>query len=108
MGSQSAKSDIRQLKRSIEQYPAPHKDALSGGLALLSRVDLRDDLAQINVPTTWLFGRLDSLVPQKAIALISQLQPQARHLVFPKASHAPFVSHFEDFKESLFAELLRY
>jgi pimeloyl-[acyl-carrier protein] methyl ester esterase len=107
MGSQSARSDIRQLKHSIAQYPVPHKTALSGGLALLSDIDLRADLAQITIPTTWFFGRLDSLVPQKAIALIKQYQPTAKHVVMQKASHAPFVSHPDDFIEMLLAEIRR-
>jgi pimeloyl-[acyl-carrier protein] methyl ester esterase len=105
MGSQSAKADIRQLKQSISQYPPPHQQALSGGLSLLSDIDLRHNLTQITAPTTWFFGRLDSLVPQKMIQKLKLLQPLAKHIVIPKASHAPFVSHQEDFLDLLLNEL---
>lgn len=105
MGSQSAKSDIRQLKHAIDQYPLPHKNALSGGLKLLSEVDLRDQLSQISIPTTWFFGRLDSLVPQKVAGLINDLQPEAKQVVMSKVSHAPFVSDLESFSNILLNEL---
>ncbi|TDF36397.1 pimeloyl-[acyl-carrier protein] methyl ester esterase [Alteromonadaceae bacterium M269] len=105
MGSPSAKSDIRQLKQAIGQYPEPAMGALNGGLNLLSTVDLRQELSRIEVPTFWCFGRLDSLVPQKAIEPIQQLQPNAKHLIMHKASHAPFVSHLDGFADILLDEI---
>jgi pimeloyl-[acyl-carrier protein] methyl ester esterase len=105
MGSPSAKSDIQQIRQSIHKYPLPHKDALSGGLEILSEVDLRLQLSRITAPTNWFFGRLDSLVPQKVAGMIKVLQPTAKQMVIQKASHAPFISHLDSFVNLLLDEL---
>ena len=43
------------------------------------------------------FGRLDALVPYKAIAKMSVLNAEFEYQVIDKASHAPFISHKNEF-----------
>jgi pimeloyl-[acyl-carrier protein] methyl ester esterase len=92
LGSPLAKAEIRQLKTIIKHYPAPAITALTGGLKLLSTVDLRTQINLITVPTLRMYGRLDSLVPAAGIEHIQQLQPNANSTIFVDAAHAPFMS----------------
>lgn len=97
LGSESARDDIKQIQHYVQNYPLPSEFALKQGLNLLSETDLRDQLKQIAVPTHRLYGRLDSLVPQQAIAQIEAFHKSTSMQVFPHASHAPFISHPKDF-----------
>lgn len=105
MGSPTVKSDIKHLQQAIMNYPQPAFDALVGGLKLLETVDLREDVATITIPITRIYGRLDSLVPQKVMlrvqALSSKHHDKSNSLVLAQASHAPFISHPEDFRKLL-------
>ncbi|WP_198673603.1 pimeloyl-ACP methyl ester esterase BioH [Algibacillus agarilyticus] len=97
MGSPTAKQDIKTLKQQLLAYPEPHLSALTGGLVILEKADLRNDINKITCPTLRIYGRLDSLVPRKAIKKIQALQPNAAHHIFAHASHAPFISHIDEF-----------
>ena len=101
MGSESAKQDIRNLHAILQQRPLPHADALSIGLDFLGNVDLRNQLHKIEQPFLRLYGRLDSLVSQKSIKDIDKLLFDSEKYIFKKASHAPFISHTEEFLEVL-------
>lgn len=97
MGSETARQDIKQIKALLMQYPAPVETVLSQGLALLNTVDLSAQINQINSPTLRLYGKLDSLVPIKAVDLIQKLHSSSQAFIFAKASHAPFISHPDEF-----------
>lgn len=97
LGSETARQDMKVIKAHIEQFPQPHAHALQNGLKILAETDLRSELERISVPTSRLYGRLDSLVPAQSIELIQQLQPDSEHMIFAKASHAPFISHPQQF-----------
>lgn len=101
LGSPSAKSEIRELKRAISAHSKPSTIALRSGLKLLSTVDLRDQIKTIIAPTLRMYGRLDSLVPADGIESIQRLQPQAESVVFKHAAHAPFMSHPNEWLTSL-------
>ncbi|PPL16050.1 pimeloyl-[acyl-carrier protein] methyl ester esterase, partial [Oceanisphaera arctica] len=93
MGSEHAREDIRQLRESLAEKPAPDPAALAAGLTLLGEVDLRSRLNQLQLPMLRLYGRLDGLVPKKAIALVDALLPHSQSHIEPRASHAAFISH---------------
>ncbi|MCE9944740.1 MULTISPECIES: pimeloyl-ACP methyl ester esterase BioH [Aeromonas] len=97
MGSEHARNDIRQLRHWLAERPAPQLAALEAGLGLLADVDLRDELAGLDLPWLRIYGRLDSLVPKAVIPLLDERYPASRSLVLEKASHAPFISHPEPF-----------
>ncbi len=106
MGSEHAREDIRQLRDSLAEKPAPNPAALAAGLALLGEVDLRARLQQLQLPMLRLYGRLDGLVPKKAIALVDALLPHSQSHVEPRASHAPFISHPDATAEKIRSFLL--
>lgn len=97
MGSRTARDDIKQLKELILSAPAPDATALAKGLELLEREDLRAQWSQLECPVHALFGKLDSLVPFKAIKDIENLGGSPNLEILEKSSHAPFISHPEAF-----------
>ncbi|MDM5091143.1 pimeloyl-ACP methyl ester esterase BioH [Aeromonas bestiarum] len=99
MGSEHARDDIRQLRHWLAERPAPQLAALEAGLGLLADVDLRDALATLSLPWLRVYGRLDSLVPKAAIPLLDERYPASHSLMLEKASHAPFISHPQQFVE---------
>ncbi len=97
MGSPHIRQDLKEIKQLIMQYDTPQQQVLDDSLALLETVDLRQKLSDINIPFLRLYGRLDSLIPKTVIPLVDELAPKSVGHVFAKASHAPFISHAEDF-----------
>lgn len=94
-GAEGAGETLRALKAAIRARPAPRPAALTAGLDLLLNNDLRKALAGLAVPSLWLFGGRDALVPAAAADAVGALAPQARvHRIGP-AGHAPFLSHTE-------------
>ena len=105
LGSATAKADVKHIKSAIEQKPNPSMVALKGGLKILAECDFRSQLAGLQVPTHWMFGKMDSLVPIDMSMQLANIQPQASHVIFAKASHAPFISHPNEFVDELFNNL---
>ncbi|WP_087023323.1 pimeloyl-ACP methyl ester esterase BioH [Thaumasiovibrio subtropicus] len=101
MGSRTARQDIKLLKTAVLDYPQPHPDALQHGLNWLSDIDLRNQLDAINLPWLRMYGRLDGLVPVKVAAELDTEFVHSRSVVFKAASHAPFISHPDEFVEAL-------
>ncbi len=108
LGSPSIRQDIKQLRDLILQYPMPSKTTLEQSLQLLTSEDLRTQLMNIKMPFLRLYGKLDSLVPKAAIEPINTLAPKSDFYIFNKASHAPFISHFNDFILQLTLWLTRH
>ena len=97
LGSQTAKEDIRQLKAAVLSRPQPQLAALTLGLELLENIDLRQSLTALSQPWLRLYGRLDALVPIKTEPVLSAQYPQSQCYIFTDASHAPFMSHLDEF-----------
>ena len=105
MGSSHIKEDIRQIQQLVMAKPLPDRKALEQGLHILASADTRADLAQIKMPFLRMYGKMDSLVPKKVINLVDNLATNSDLVVFDKASHAPFISNFQEFVEHLNAWL---
>ena len=97
MGSPNAKQDIKQVKQAVFSRPAPNQDALATGLSILADIDLRGVLFQLSMPVCRMYGRLDGLVPIKVALDMDALIPHSTKVVFEQASHAPFISHSDEF-----------
>lgn len=101
LGSESAKADIGIIKAAVAGYPDPHPDALAAGIEILKQADLRDRMPEISMPTLRIYGRLDSIVPEKAIPAIEAVHPISDSVLIRKASHAPFISHQAEFVSAI-------
>lgn len=106
MGSPHIRHDIKQISQLVMQHQLPNKTTLDESLALLESCDYRDKLAVIQQPFLRLYGSADSLVPRSVIKQVANLSPSSEQYVFEKASHAPFISHLDDFNRVLTAWLV--
>lgn len=91
LGSASAQEELRELRRHAFERGEPAPAALVDGLALLDRFDARAELARLTVPSLWIAGRRDRLVPAGAMPAAAALAPGATSLVLRDAGHAPFL-----------------
>jgi pimeloyl-[acyl-carrier protein] methyl ester esterase len=84
---------LKRLKSLLRERPDPLPEALQVGLELLKSVDLRAQLSKLDCPTTWIYGKQDTLAPAKASADLRYWLPEATMHVVEGAAHAPFLSH---------------
>ena len=103
LGTETAKQDARLLKSAVLSLDMPSAEVLNGGLEILKTVDLRDALTALTMPFLRLYGRLDGLVPRKIVPMLDEMWPESESVVFPKAAHAPFISHPVAFCDTLVA-----
>jgi pimeloyl-[acyl-carrier protein] methyl ester esterase len=81
---------------------APSVEALCDGLAALDASDLRDALAGLAMPSLWIGGRRDRLVPPATLQWAAAHAPHARHLEF-NSGHAPFLEFAPAIADALVA-----
>lgn len=109
-GASDERSTLKRLRESIIKSNPPSREALESGLYLLQHADLRDTLGELAMPTSWLFGEKDTLVPALTSIYIEKLLPRATRITIPSGGHAPFLSHpvvSETALEQLVAETLQ-
>ncbi len=92
MGSAHAQTELRDLKKRVFERGEPNMDALCDGLRALDTSDLRGDLKHLAMPSLWIAGRRDRLVPPAAMAWSAAQAPPAATVEF-NSGHAPFISH---------------
>lgn len=63
------------------------------GLTILKNWDLRSHLAQLSMPVSYIFGRLDRIVSHKTLTVLQQEHPHFHYTLLPHAGHMPFLSH---------------
>ena len=102
MGSPHVRQDIKQISELVFQYEMANKNTLNESLKLLETSDFRLTLAEINQPFLRLYGSADSLVPKSVIGQVAKLaENNSEQHIFERASHAPFISHLDDFTQVL-------
>ncbi len=105
MGSPHIRQDLKLITQLVMAHSMPTQQTLAQSLNLLSHCDLREQLAVIKMPFLRLYGSNDSLVPQAVIEPVDLLAGQSDKHLFEHASHAPFISHLDDFYHVLFSWL---
>lgn len=102
MGSPHVRQDIKQISQLVFQHDMANKNTLDESLKLLETSDYRSRLKDINQPFLRLYGSADSLVPKSVIERIAKLaENNSEQHIFERASHAPFISHLDDFTQVL-------
>ncbi len=104
-----ARSVVKQLQLSLLSRGGASTQALNVGLHTLLSTDLRMSLKSMDSQLHWLFGEQDGLVPSSVAKALQEDYGQKNVVVNAKASHAPFISHQNDFIKQLLsiAEQLR-
>lgn len=101
MGSPHIRQDLKQITQLVMAHPLPSQKALTESLTLLSQCDLREKLIEIKKPFLRLYGQNDSLVPKALIEQVNQIAMTSEYYSFKQASHAPFISHLDEFYQIL-------
>lgn len=96
LGSSHAQDNLRSLKTLAFERGEPAPRALLEGLDLLDRIDLREELAMLRVPSLWISGRRDRLVPAAAMPAAAAMAPGGRSVVIADAGHTPFMGAADD------------
>jgi len=108
MGSADPRAELRRLRADVFARGEPELRVLQEGIGLLERSDLRERLSQLAMPSVWIAGRRDRLVPPAAMAWSAE-QCGGRFVEIAHAGHAPFIGHAQDVADALqplFAENL--
>jgi pimeloyl-[acyl-carrier protein] methyl ester esterase len=96
-GSDEARTTLRRLRAGFRERPPPQPQALEQGLSLLLHADLRSRLPGLQIPSLWLQGERDTLVPAALADELAPRLPAAEFALVPGAGHAPFLSHRPEF-----------
>ena len=91
-GVSNSRSLMKSLVEHMSQRSVPSLKTLNQGLRLLKDMDNRQAIKNLNMPTLWLLGEHDPLIPQDIRESLPKLQPQAHIEVLADGSHIPFFS----------------
>jgi len=100
LGSAHAQAELRDLKTRVFARGEPRIAALQAGLQLLESADLRARLSDSAVPSLWIAGRRDRLVPPQAMRWASE-QNGKGEFVEMSSGHAPFISHAAEVAQAI-------
>lgn len=90
---QNGKQLLKELKLTVQECDTPKQAVLQAGLDILTKADLRDDLAALSCPINIIQGDKDTLVPVQVAHDIKKIQPNTEVNIIPHAGHVPFLSH---------------
>ncbi len=93
----------KKLTQQLLATDLPDTATLMSGLDWLRNVDLRDEVAAIDLPTLLLHGEHDPLMPLTAAQWLAEKLPQAQLQVIPGAAHAAFLTNPDDFAARIVA-----
>jgi pimeloyl-[acyl-carrier protein] methyl ester esterase len=102
LGSDHAQAELRDLKAHVFERGEPSLGALEQGLRALDTTDLRAELQRLAVPSLWIAGRRDRLVPAAALRWAAAQSPQGRFVEF-SSGHAPFIGHAPEVADAIVA-----
>jgi pimeloyl-[acyl-carrier protein] methyl ester esterase len=100
-GDERELSSLRELRHKLVSGGLPLQAALEAGLGVLAAADLRTTLPRIGVRSLVIAGEYDRVTPPDAGRFLAAQIPGALLHVVPRAGHAPFISHPDEFIEVL-------
>ncbi|MES2181839.1 MAG: pimeloyl-ACP methyl ester esterase BioH [Pseudomonadota bacterium] len=101
MGAKDARATVKLLRKKFAERPVPTAQTLQKALNILLETDLRAELERLRKPALLIHGDRDTLAPVQAAHWMMQNLPIAYLRVIAGASHAPFLSHQEQFIEAV-------
>jgi len=104
----SARQDAQLLKAAVLNQPMPKVEVLNGGLEILRTADLRQPVAGLALPLLRVYSYLYGLVPRKVAERLDISWPHSASVMMPKAAHAPFISHTDEFASIIVAYLAQH
>jgi len=101
MGANDARSTVKLLRNKFAERPTPTSQTLYRALDILLETDLRAEIEHIRKPTLLVHGDRDTLAPVQAAHWMMKTLPVGFLRVMSGASHAPFLSHQEQFIDAI-------
>ena len=92
MGSADPRAELRQLRELAFSRGEPDLRVLQEGIGILQETDRRAALPDLRVPSVWIAGRRDRLVPPPAMQW-SASRCGGQYTEISHGSHAPFFGH---------------
>jgi len=99
-GDVHAMHTLKALRMRLLQHP-PDAAMLETALAMLREMDLRPLLPTIRVPTLLIAGEHDRIAHPRATQSTQALMPHAHYAEIKRAGHASFLSHRDEFMDTL-------
>jgi len=100
MGSDDPRAELRHLRALAFAHGEPDLRVLQEGIQLLENTDRRASLRGLRMPSAWIAGRRDRLVPPRAMAW-SAGQCGGHFSEIERAGHAPFFGHVDAVVQAL-------
>ena len=100
MGSADPRAELRRLRTLVFARGEPDVRVLQEGIGILEDGDCRAALPDLAVPSVWIAGRRDRLVPPKAMQWSAD-QCGGRFAEIEHAGHAPFFGHVDALVQAL-------
>lgn len=104
-GSDHMRDELRALRAHVFERGEPATHVLCDGLELLDTLDGRALLPTLRIPSLWIAGRRDRLVPWQSMQAAASMCPQGSFLRIDGGGHAPFLSHADEVAEAVLALL---
>ncbi len=104
-GSEHMRDELRELRAQVFARGEPDPRVLIEGLTLLANSDLCAQLSTPSMPSLWIAGRRDRLVPWQAMQAAALSMAGGRFLRVEGAGHAPFLSHADEVAAAILAFL---
>ncbi len=92
MGSDDPRAELRHLRALVFARGKPDLRVLQEGIRILQHSDRRAALPDLGIPSAWIAGRRDRLVPPQAMQW-SATRCGGSYIEIPRAGHAPFFGH---------------
>jgi pimeloyl-[acyl-carrier protein] methyl ester esterase len=96
-----SRSLVRELTEDLIRSPRPWNRTLQEGLKILSRTDLRPQLARLKVETQVIAGNRDHVVPTAASEFLFHHLPNGHSFHVFRAGHLPFLQTPSKYIEAL-------
>jgi pimeloyl-[acyl-carrier protein] methyl ester esterase len=100
MGSTDPRAELRHLRTLVFARGEPDLRVLQEGIRILETSDRRAALPDLAVPSTWIAGHRDRLVPPQAMQW-SASQCGGTYHEIERAGHAPFFGHADAVVQAL-------
>jgi pimeloyl-[acyl-carrier protein] methyl ester esterase len=100
-GDAHARDEIRWLRQRLSERPPSDQQILADGLRILAETDLRGELPRLRVPSLWIGGQRDRLVPWQALQTAASSTLRGRFQRIDRAGHAPFLSYPEQVAQAI-------
>jgi pimeloyl-[acyl-carrier protein] methyl ester esterase len=100
MGSDDPRAELRHLRTLVFARGAPDVRVLQEGIRILQDGDRRTALPELGLPSAWIAGHRDRLVPPQAMQW-SASQCGGSYTDIQHAGHGPFFSHADAVVQAL-------